>query len=131
MKVWEETWRLDAEHPTTSGAEIVWEGSVGAGRSVQFGKECGPTGESWHEANEQDVARARLASAAPDMARVLLEIEWQYRERSDPPQCPVCLGERPRDSKPWRGGHVEGCSLEAALIKAGVRAVPQSSDPSG
>ena len=56
-----------------------------------------------------DVARARLASAAPDMARVLLACEW-----ADGGRCPVCVG-RPSTL------HDTACALDLSLRKAGVR----------
>ncbi len=57
-------------------------------------------------------ARARLASAAPDMARMLLEIEWASRDVAL--ECPKC---RVREDS----GHGPNCALIAALRKAGLR----------
>jgi hypothetical protein len=57
-----------------------------------------------------------LASAAPDMAHVLLEVEWEGMVYGDSePCCPTCLG------KKVIGIHEPGCALDAALRKAGVR----------
>ena len=52
------------------------------------------------------IARARLATAAPDMARVLLAIEWHHGE------CISCF---------VMHGHAPDCALDAALRRAGVR----------
>lgn len=53
---------------------------------------------------------AKLASAAPDMARVLLAVEWSLA----PGGCPSCKNLMPYEHKP-------DCALDAALRKAGVR----------
>jgi hypothetical protein len=55
---------------------------------------------------------ARLVSAAPDMARVLLAVEW-IRGRDGEECCSSCDEIRP--------DHDEACALDAALRKAGVR----------
>jgi hypothetical protein len=57
---------------------------------------------------------AKLFEAAPDMARVLLAIEWGD-EADSYPMCPSCLEIR------GELGHADDCALEAALRKAGVR----------
>lgn len=59
-----------------------------------------------------DHARARLASAAPDMARVLLELDLTYTT------CRVCLLRRDGDSDK---DHLPNCALDAALRKGGAR----------
>ena len=66
-----------------------------------------------------DIARARLASAAPDMARVLLACEWAWCEGREWKVCPSCSNDEPNDSR--RSGHASDCALDAALRKAGVR----------
>lgn len=64
-----------------------------------------------------DRDRAQLAAAAPEMARLLIEVQWagvltyQYEGGGDP-CCPVCEGEEPR--------HEPDCKLVAVLRKAGV-----------
>lgn len=86
--------------------------------------------------DEAAIARARLAAAAPEMARVLLAVEWQgcqdfvgdggYR------CCPTCRGVAPGEERLTdavddvsRGrtvlGHRSDCTLDASLWKAGVR----------
>lgn len=88
MKAWEEEWRLDDEGirlPDDRGFPVTIRGP-------------------W-TTHEQE----RLASAAPDLVRVLLAIEW------DGPygRCPICC----ESSQP----HDPDCRLDAALKKAGVR----------
>ena len=61
---------------------------------------------------------ARLAAAAPDMARVLLALEWSRPSPLDETvrTCPVCLQHdigRPH-------AHAPDCALDTALSKAGV-----------
>lgn len=56
-----------------------------------------------------DIARARLAAAAPDLARALLSVEWEdYSGR-----CPWCSAIRGAD-------HRADCERQSALKKAGV-----------
>jgi hypothetical protein len=85
----------------------------------------------WEETWEDDVVeiaahvaytpeRRRLASAAPDMARVLLDVEWMFSERDEYRRCPSCTGLETTKDEP-RTGHYESCKLDAALRKAGVR----------
>ena len=57
-------------------------------------------------------ARARLASAAPDMARVLLAVEW-WGEVDGEPTCPCC------DHAATE--HHPECDLDLSLRKAGLR----------
>ena len=64
-------------------------------------------------------ARARLASAAPDMVRVLLACEWAWCEGREWKVCPSCSNDEPNDSR--RSGHALDCALDACLRKAGVR----------
>ena len=73
-------------------------------------------------------ADARLAAAAPELVRALLEVEWVDVDigEGDAPHyvssCPWCFGyERPL----WIGhkdghGHAPDCARQAALRKAGV-----------
>lgn len=70
-------------------------------------------------------ARLRFLSAAPDMARLLLELEWADGERA---ACPICGGwmrradeTRATTADGSRIGHERGCRLLAALTKAGIR----------
>ena len=103
MKPWEETWESywDSDYAVTlkrsDGARL---GIISAG---------GPEG----------VARAKLAAAAPDLARVLLDLERQgvFHQR----QCSSCFQHNPGDPVPTVVEHRSGCKLDAALRKAGVR----------
>lgn len=80
--------------------------------------------------------RAQLASAAPEMARLLLAIEWSgpeaYVGAGQFATCPSCAGLDPSDvgslvapaDIAQRGctiGHTPSCELEAAIRKAGLR----------
>lgn len=84
------------------------------------------------------LARMDLAAAAPEMARLLLEIEWSEDS------CLFCSGDHPyldirlpsmgpsiiplpskadieeAKQRPMLGGHAESCRLVAVLRKAGV-----------
>lgn len=55
--------------------------------------------------------KAKLASAAPDMARLLLELEWTF---GDIAACPSCIRWYP-------SGHADDCEWLRAMKKAGVR----------
>lgn len=93
MKVWEEEWAAnwDVDYAVTLERNGARFGTVSAG---------GPDG----------VLRARLAAAAPDMACVLLAVEW-----SSESACPIC------QAYEYEGKHKPDCALDAALRKAGVR----------
>lgn len=98
MKPWEEEW-------TTKGHvdEVrTWEvGAFGYARLQAKG--------------EDYEVIARFASAAPDMARLLLEIEWTAPgDVGAVNACPFC-------DRWQRDGHAPDCALDAALRKAGVR----------
>jgi hypothetical protein len=62
---------------------------------------------------DMQIPRMDLAAAAPDMARVLLAIEWSDTA-NEPDGCPSC-------GEPKHIGHDVDCALDAALRKAGVR----------
>lgn len=103
VKPWEETW-------STHGSDEV---ANERGTIASFGSEAG------------DYERTLLASAAPDMARVLIAIEWGATDEGDNDVCPSCgFGAfvRPDPKLPKvRAGHRPDCALDAALRKAGVR----------
>lgn len=63
-------------------------------------------------------AQMRLASAAPEMARVLLEIEWSARDGT---MCPSCNGDIAPAYAAAEFGHADACELDAAIRKAGLR----------
>jgi hypothetical protein len=69
-------------------------------------------GVGYVEVAMESDAHARLASAAPDMARVLLSVEWDGNADED--ICPSCYQHEAM-------GHAADCALDAALHKAGVR----------
>jgi hypothetical protein len=55
--------------------------------------------------------RAKLAAAAPEMARMLVELEWSGSEQVH--QCASCFAYK-------HEGHADNCRLVAVLRKAGV-----------
>lgn len=69
-------------------------------------------GRNVNEVDERAVERAKLAVAAPDMCRALLEVEWSARLQVAMYWCACCVGEVPN--------HDATCALDAALTKAGL-----------
>lgn len=96
MKPWEETWDITQYGGlgSSEGQPHRWI----AGFVQSSGTAIKPT--------EEDLARARLAAAAPDLVRVLL------RMKSDMGGCSWC-GQ-------W-SACLDDCQVDAALRKAGVR----------
>lgn len=94
--VWEETWAPGDGVLHTEGARIaVFE----------------PVARPHEPISDTQQARARLAAAAPDLARALLVVE--QHGYNDTGKCPNCFL--------WEGdGHAD-CALDVALRKAGVR----------
>lgn len=98
-KPWEETWAVEREDliadDGTRSLAPWWNVSRSATSLVgtEFREEA-----------------AKLVAAAPDMARVLLDIEWSAEEGRF---CPSCLHGRGE-------GHSDACALKAALMKAGL-----------
>lgn len=74
------------------------------------------SGEEICELPTRDTARASMIAAAPDMARVLLDIEWEGING----HCPSCMGSRYIPGGE-RAPHRHYCALDASLRKAGVR----------
>jgi hypothetical protein len=109
MKPWEETWEADAEarHLHYNGANVLVPGG-----QIRLGEEH----ETWWEATEADVDRARLIAAAPEMARLLLEL--QDFEGAGCVACGhvSCGDETCKDHEP----HSANCPIVAVLRKAGV-----------
>lgn len=56
--------------------------------------------------------RRQLISAAPDMCRALLDVEWSAKPQLAMCWCACCVGEVPN--------HDATCALDAALTKAGL-----------
>ena len=74
-------------------------------------------------------AQARLASAAPELVRALLAVEWEGDEPHEMwAVCSCCRGINPWHARRWTlDGETEalvdhriGCSLDAALDAAGL-----------
>lgn len=107
MKAWEETWTLSEE-----GIELP-DDNGWPGPTVR-----GP----WTTSGQRE-----LASAAPDMARVLLAIEWGAEVflaiDFSVAGCPSCEGVEKPTAYPVEHhvGHYPNCALNAALRKAGIR----------
>ncbi len=69
------------------------------------------------------LAADRLAAAhAPAMARLLLEMEWSFRDEGGNPCCPCCKGDKPDQGRPWLTdvGHTPDCEIATVLRAAGV-----------
>lgn len=104
MELWEETWTAEPENDEPDSLWMVLDSE--SPRCLV--------------ADTISEAQSRLIAAAPDMARVLLEVEWSAQNQYGQAQCPSCRGDEYKDGEP-RTGHEEHCALFAALQKAGVR----------
>ncbi len=97
-KAWEDNWQyLSGEWPETvrrapSGDKVaeVWAEGLGS-----------------HDASD-------LIAAAPDMARLLLQLEWASGPTVDLQNCGSC-------GAFYEDGHDPGCAWVATMQKAGVR----------
>jgi hypothetical protein len=72
-----------------------------------------------------DVESARLASAAPELVRALLAVEWGADvDGGTLPGCSACYGARPDPRTDFHPSvhvdHKPNCVLDAALTKAGI-----------
>jgi hypothetical protein len=95
MKPWDEYWSAAGEQ-VEGEADVTWR----------------VHGEGIVIAANVDEDRALLMAAAPDMARVLLAVEWGGEH--EVALCPTCAQ--------WKkDGHASDCKLDSALRKAGVR----------
>ncbi len=102
MKAHEETWELV---PRNGGWRLHAEGE-----------------EEHSTFWDADPGRARLAAAAPEMARLLLELQWSggsYEGDHMAACCPSCEAFSVT-SDVTAGKHEPGCRLAAVLQKAGV-----------
>lgn len=88
MKPWEETWE---QHPRAGGGARLYSDNHEEEWASSFGDDSN--------------ARVRLAAAAPEMARLLLELEWDHAE------CNICGGCH---------RHERNCRLRDVLVRAGV-----------
>lgn len=91
MKPWEETWEFASEAQTGGNAEVHYGDSQQCVAPFMFDEP------------------ARLAAAAPEMARLLKDAYENTRDGNE--MCFACGG---------RSGHQESCALVAVLRKAGV-----------
>lgn len=116
IRPWEETWSVRDDTAGEHDVHVEW-GPDSHGRILA--EERPDYGDS--------LGRARLAAAAPEMARLLLEKEWSGGDvnyatgsgRMWLPKCLVCGGVK---AHPQAGssGHRKDCRLVAVLRKAGV-----------
>lgn len=101
MKPWEETWEADEDMPDVRNGDALVLRALGDG--------------------SED--RAKLAAAAPEMARLLLKHQWDTNN-----VCPECRGARvdDDDEQPLPGGygHAKDCGLVSVLRKANVLGLP-------
>lgn len=96
MPIWDEEWRLDGND--------VYLGAVGPSLQAGFG-------------DGLDRDRAKLAAAAPAMARLLLELEWAGHDPyADDYACPSCEWPQGRTKE-----HHPECAWLAVMRAAGVR----------
>lgn len=99
-KVWEESWSMALNKRGIS--------------ELSYSSDEHTFADAWCE---DDTERFRLASAAPDMVRVLLAVEWVDNNTDEPGRytrhCSACQEYFPK--------HAPDCALDAALRKAGVR----------
>jgi hypothetical protein len=101
MPIWDEEWRLDGND--------VYLGAVGPTLQAGYG-------------DGLDRDRARLAAAAPAMARLLLSLEWpEPSHDSQPVVCHFCRREHPDVDEPGPDAHAPDCRWLAVMRAAGVR----------
>jgi hypothetical protein len=100
-QVWEETWVV----ARGDGDEVV------PAEDADL-----PHGAQRHVACATRPENARLIACAPEMATLLLKLEWAARECT----CPICGCSR-GDDPAIEYGHEDWCALEVVLRKAGVR----------
>jgi hypothetical protein len=100
MTPWEESWGYATRTQTGNCAEL----HLGDGQQI-----CVQIG-----IDDEADAYAQLAACAPEMARLLLDLEWAHQDPSWGPACPACDALE-------RAGHGRDCRLERVLRKAGVR----------
>lgn len=93
------------------------DGYVGCDRSEEHGMPPGSYAPVI--CRMDDAGRAKLAAAAPEMARALLAIEWEGNIQ-DEAGCPECGALVRTTMRPGKV-HLDDCSIDAALRKAGVR----------
>lgn len=119
-KVIEETWVLE-EHGNMIMTPYASGGMYPIGSF--------PTSQSRSDLRLLERSRAALASAAPEMARLLLAAEWSGTRGWGPPCCPWCEGFAPDEQGEYgkytkvanNTGHRSDCELLAVLRKAGLR----------
>lgn len=112
-KPWEENWRLDDANPVVRlhDNEPIAE--------FEGDEDLGDSEQNYEQNYERDMARARLAACAPEMARLLLELECVDLHGN---RCPCCTATQFRRSQvDYELIHKDGCEWLALMKKAGVR----------
>lgn len=106
-KPWEETWSAKLED--MAGYECLTDAHVV--RNERGLRVC-DFDVPRHGPDTEEVARAKFVSAAPDMARLLLQVETVDGGRFN--YCPFC-------DWPGNGDHKDDCAWVAVMKKAGIR----------
>lgn len=111
MAVWDEEWEQQGE----MGRCFVFEAGPKPDRTIV---EVWPSGGGKDQAYEV----AKLAAAAPAMARLLLRLEWpEPASDSQPVVCHFCRREHPDEDRPGPEAHAPDCAWVAVMRAAGVR----------
>ncbi len=115
----EETWCAELHgNACECSSRVCLEGAAGDDAALFFSNDGG-------RAYAQH-GRLRLAAAAPEMARLLLELEWVTDSNSNGPReewCPWCdhrRGYTPLPEESLDREHLSGCLWLAVMRKAGV-----------
>lgn len=108
-KPWEETWCADSGR--------VYMDDEASYRVAVFDRRD-PEAKS-SELVELDYASARLAAASPEMARLLLDLEWVSLENEV--WCPSCSAVERWDTPRPKREHTVDCRWLAVAKKAGLR----------
>ena len=115
-KPWEETWATWEVNGRVAGIETSPRDSNGDSTGLLMVQPAMP-----HDVPGL-AERIRVASAAPEMARLLIALERDGRiDRFDERICVECgQNYEERERAPGEGRHLPDCALVAALRKAGV-----------
>lgn len=112
MKTWQKDWvATKVEYPPVCEGDEPTLGWMVGEHDLETCSSPKSAPAEVHACHEED---ARLAAAAPEMARALCMVEWVFNGTSE--CCPCCEILRGRDHEP----HAEYCSLDLALSAAGL-----------
>lgn len=116
--------------PLTKGIDDTWEYVSGGWPYDVYRKGTNQKiADVWGDACEDTHQVADMIAAAPEMARLLLELEWISQETDEgalQPQCMICEVRHEWDwrSQSWTNTHAPDCRWAAVLRKAGVLPTP-------